>query len=103
VTTVTTAAPATWDAALEEDCTLRITGHDRGVRVSEFFGAAITSYEWVYLVAADRIPALIRLLGGHDGDDVLALLAGYHQLADRQISDIMNHPDVTAHFSNWHS
>lgn len=91
------------DAALEEDGTLRITGHDRGVRVSEFFGAAITSYEWVYLVAADRIPALIRLLGGHDSDDVLALLSGYHQLADGQISDIMNHPDVTAHFSNWHS
>jgi hypothetical protein len=91
------------DAALEEDGTLRITGHDRGLRVSEFFGAAITSYEWVYLVAADRIPALIRLLGGHDSDDVLALLSGYHQLADGQISDIMNHPDVTAHFSNWHS
>jgi hypothetical protein len=40
------------DAALEEDGTLRITGHDQGPRVSEFFGAAITSYEWVYLVAA---------------------------------------------------
>jgi hypothetical protein len=91
------------DAALEEDGTLRITGQDQGLRVSEFFGAAITSYEWVYLVAADRIPALNRLLGGHDGDDVLALLADCHQRAGGQISDIMNHPDVTAHFSNWHS
>jgi len=54
------------DAALQADGTLRITGHDQGPGVSEFFGAAITSYEWVYLVAADRIPALIRLLGGHD-------------------------------------
>ena len=91
------------DAALEEDGTLRITGQDQGLRVSEFFGAAITSYEWVYLVAADRIPALNRLLGGHDGDDVLALLADCHQRAGGQISDIMNHPDVTAHVSNWHS
>jgi hypothetical protein len=90
-------------AALEADGTLRITGHDQGPRVSEFFGAAITSYEWVYLVAAGRIPALIRLLGGHDGDDVLALLAAYHQHVGEQISDLMNHPDVTAHFSNWHS
>jgi len=91
------------DAALEDDGTLRITGHDQGLRVSEFFGAAISSYEWVYIVAADRIPDLIRLLDGHDGDDVLALLAAYHQRAGGQIGDIMNHPDVTAQFSNWHS
>lgn len=62
------------DAALEHDGTLRITGHDQEPRVSEFWGDAITSYEWVYLVACDRIPALIRLLGGHDGDDAIALL-----------------------------
>jgi hypothetical protein len=91
------------DAALEHDGTLRITGHDQGPRVSEFWGNAITSYEWVYVVACDRVPALLRLLGGRDGDDVLAVLAAYHQTAGGQISDILNHPDVTAHFSNWHS
>jgi hypothetical protein len=91
------------DAALERDGTLRITGHDEGPRVSEFFGAAITSYEWVYLVAADRIPALVRLMGGGEGEDVLLLLAASHQRAGEQISDLMNHPDVAAHFSNWHS
>ena len=31
------------------------------------------------------------------------VLAAYHQRADGHISDILNHPDVTAHFSNWHS
>ncbi len=91
------------DAALEDDGTLRITGHDQGRRVSEFFGEAITSYEWVYVVAADRVPALIRLLGGHDGDDVLALLAAHHQREGGQISDMMQHPDVAAALSNWHS
>jgi hypothetical protein len=91
------------DAALEHDGTLRIAGHDQGPRVSEFWGNAITSYEWVYVVARDRIPALLGLLGGRDGDDVLAVLAAYHQHAGEQISDILNHPDVTAHFSNWHS
>jgi hypothetical protein len=35
------------DAALEHDGTLRITGHDQGPGVSEFWGDAITSYEWV--------------------------------------------------------
>jgi len=91
------------DAALEDDGTLRITGHDLGPRVSEFFGEAITSYEWVYIVAPDRVSALIRLLGGHDGDDALALLIAYHQREGGQISDLMKHPDVAAAFSNWHS
>ena len=91
------------DAALEDDGTLRIIGHAQGPRVSEFFGAAITSYEWVYIVAPDRVLALIRLLGGHDGDDVLALLAAYHQREGEQISDLMRHPDVAVGFSNWHS
>jgi hypothetical protein len=50
-----------------------------------------------------RITALSRLPGAHDGDDVLALLATYHQAAGGQISDLINHPDVTAQFSNWHS
>jgi hypothetical protein len=91
------------NAALEDDGTLRITGHDQGPRVSEFFGEAITSYEWVYLVAPDRVPALIRLLGGHDGEDVLELLAAHHQREGAQISDLMTHPEVAAAFSNWHS
>jgi hypothetical protein len=80
------------DAALDHDGTLRITGHDRGPRVSEFWGNTITSYEWVYVVACDRVPALLRLLGSRDGDDVLAVLAAYHQRAGGQISDLMSHP-----------
>jgi len=92
------------DAALDHDGTLRITGHDQGPPVSEFWGDAITFYEWVYLVGCDRVPALLGLLGGRDGDDVLAVLgAAYHQRAGGQISDLMSHLDVTAHFSNWHS
>jgi hypothetical protein len=64
------------DTALEQDGTLRITGHDQGPCVSDFFGGDITCYEWVYTVAPGRVPALARLLSGHDdGDDVLALLA----------------------------
>jgi hypothetical protein len=50
-----------------------------------------------------RVPALIRLLGGHDRDDLLTLLAAYHQRDGGQISDVMKHPDVAADFSNWHS
>lgn len=90
------------DATLEHDGTLRITGHDHGPRVSDFWGAGITSYDWVYVIAADRVPALLTVLSGHDGDDVLALLAAYHH-AGGQLDDLMTHPDVAAQFSNWHS
>jgi len=101
--TATTAAPTTWTPPCRPTETLRITGHDQGAGVSDFFGAAITSYQWAYLITPDRIPALTRLPGGQDGDDVLALLATYHQHTGGQLSDIMNHPDATAHVSNWHS
>ena len=56
------------NAALEESGTLRVTGHDQGPRISEIVGVGITSYGWVYVIAPDRVPSLIRLLGGRDGD-----------------------------------
>jgi hypothetical protein len=91
------------DAALEEDGTLRVTGKDQGLGVSDFWGEAITCYDWVYVIAPDRIPALLTVLGGHDGDDVLAFVAAYYQRADRQLEDLLTCPDVAAEFSNWHS
>lgn len=89
------------DAMLGQNGTLTITDRDQGAGVREFFGSDITCYEWVYTVVPDRVAALTRLLGGHDGDDVLDLLAAYHQRTRGQISDLMRHPDVTADFSNW--
>ena len=57
-------------AQIEDDGTLRVAGHDTGARVSDFFGAAITSYEWVYVVPAGRVPALAQALGAEHGEDV---------------------------------
>jgi hypothetical protein len=65
-------------AQLEDDETLRVTGHHTGSGVSEFFGDAITSYDWAYVIAPDRVGTLFNLLGGQTGDDVLNLLATYH-------------------------
>jgi hypothetical protein len=65
-------------AQIEDDGTLRVTGHHTGPRVSESFGAAITSYDWAYVIAPDRTATLLTLLGGHTSDDVLDLLATYH-------------------------
>jgi hypothetical protein len=42
-------------AQMEDDGTLRVVGHDTGPGVSDVFGAAITSYEWVYVVPSGRI------------------------------------------------
>ena len=90
-------------AQIEDDGTLRITGHDTGPRVSEFFGTTITSYEWVYVVAPDRIGALLQLLGGEQGDDVLHALAAYHQQHAGQMNELLRGPEVAAQFANWHS
>ena len=90
-------------AQVEDDGILRIVGHDQGMGVSEFFGEDITSYEWVYVIAPEKVSALVGLLGGQDGDDVLDLLAAYHQRTGGRINELLRGPDVASEFSNWHS
>jgi hypothetical protein len=90
-------------AQIEDDGTLRVTGHHTGPGVSEFFGDAITTYDWAYVIAPERVAALLTLLGGHPGDDVLDLLATYHHQNGGQINDLLRGPQVAATFSNWHS
>ena len=90
-------------AQIENDGTLRVMGHDTGPRVTEFFGDAITNYEWVYVIAPERIDALLRMLGADHSDDALAALAAYHQLNGGQISELLRGPEVAARFDNWPS
>jgi hypothetical protein len=90
-------------AQLHDDGTLRVTGHHTGPGVSEFFGDAITSYDWAYVIAPDRVGTLFTLLGGRAGGDVLDLLATYHDQHSGQINDLLRDPQVAATFSNWHS
>ena len=90
-------------AQIDDDGTLRVTGHHTGPGVSEFFGAAITSYDWAYVVAPERVGTLLTLLGGHAGDDVLDRLAAYHDQHGGQVNDLLRGPKVAADFSNWHS
>jgi hypothetical protein len=90
-------------AQIDDDGTLRVTGHHTGPGVSEFFGAAITSYDWAYVIAPDRVGTLLTLLGGHAGDDVLDRLAAYHDQHGGQVNDLLRGPQVAPDFSNWHS
>jgi hypothetical protein len=90
-------------AHLEDDGTVRVTGHHTGPGVSEFSGDAITSYDWACVIAPDRVGTLFTLLGGHAGDDVPGLLATYHDQHGGQINDLLRGPQVAATFSNWHS
>jgi len=90
-------------AQMEDDGTLRITGHDTGSRVSEFFGTGIASYEWVYVVPPGRVAALIQALGAGQDNDVLDALASYYQQHSGQISDLLRSPEIAARFSTWHS
>jgi hypothetical protein len=90
-------------AHLDDDGTLRVTGHHTGPGVSEFFGDAITCYDWAYVIAPGRVGTLFTLLGGQAGDDVPGLLATYHGQHGGQINDLLRGPQVAATFSNWHS
>jgi hypothetical protein len=90
-------------AQIKDDGTLRVAGHGTGVRVSDIFGAAITSYEWVYVVPVRRVTALAQALGAEHGDDVLDALASYYQQHDGRISKLLRSPEIAAEFDNWPS
>lgn len=60
------------DATVDAAGDLRIEGQDLGPGVERIFGSR--EYEWDWVVRAADVPALVRALGGSDGDDVLALL-----------------------------
>ena len=90
-------------AQLDDDGTLCVTGHHTGPGVSEFFGQAITCYDWAYVIASDRVGILFTVLGGQTGGDVLGLLATYHDQHGGQMNDLLRGPQVAATFSNWHS
>jgi hypothetical protein len=91
------------DAVVEADGTVRVTGVDSGSKVSTFFGEDITSYDWVYVVAPDRVAALVTALGGDEADDVLALLAAYYERENGRLSPLLRSEAVGAEFSNWRS
>ena len=90
-------------AQMEDDGTLPVVGHDTGPGVSAVFGAAISSYEWVYVVPPSRIGALARALGAEHHDDVLDALASYHQQHDGRISPLLRSAEIAAEFDNWPS
>jgi hypothetical protein len=90
-------------AQLEDDGTLRVAGHDTGPGVSRVFGAAITSYEWVYVIPPGRVAALAQALGAEQRDGVLDALASYYRQHDGQISQLLRSPEIAAEFDNWPS
>jgi hypothetical protein len=67
------------------------------------YSATESQYDWAYVIPPGRVGILFTLLGGQAGDDVLGLLATYHDPHGGQINDLLRGPQVTATFSNWHS
>jgi hypothetical protein len=88
-------------AQVEADGTVRVIGHDHGPGVTAFFGSGITSYEWVYVIAPDRVATLVTELGGL-GDDVLDVLAA-HTAAGTRLDPVLRGPSVGAQFDSWPS
>jgi len=90
-------------AQMEDDGTLRVAGQDTGQGVSDVFGAAITSYEWVYVVPSGRVTALLEALGADHGDDVLDAVNRYYQQHGGRISALLRSAEIAAKFDNWPS
>ena len=90
-------------AQIEVDGTLRVTGHDTGPAVSAAFGDQITSYEWTYTIAPDRVGSLLRALDADGTGDVLTALAAYYEQADGRLHSLLTSPEVAAGFASWHS
>ena len=65
------------EAARREDGGIVIEGQDLGPGVEGAFGAGLTEYEWVWAIEPDAVPAVVEALGGHKGDDALALLRSW--------------------------
>lgn len=90
-------------ASIKTDGSLVVEGWDSGAKVSAFFGEGITSYDWTYVVAADRVPLLVEQLGGVPGSDVLELLKGYYDEHRGVLSPLLRSDTINADFHNWHS
>src|SRR5258705_8676217 len=84
------------EAVVETDGTVRITGADSGPALSAIFGPGITSYDWVYVIAPDRVPDLAAALGGAATDDVLLLLAAYYERVNGKLYGLLQGPTVGA-------
>jgi hypothetical protein len=50
-----------------------------------------------------KVDALLRLLGGAEGDNVLDALATYYEQHGGQLSELLRGPEIAAYFDNWHS
>jgi hypothetical protein len=90
-------------AELDADGTLRVCGRDRGRKVSKFFGAGITTYEWVYVLTPGQVGLLLEILDADDDDDVLCALRAFYDRHHGRIHDLLTCPEIAASFSNWHS
>ena len=64
-------------ARRREDGAIVIEGQDLGPGVEAVFGPGLNEYEWAWMIGPDAFPAAIEALGGHEGDDLLGLLAAW--------------------------
>lgn len=89
-------------AHLSEKGDLVVTGHDMGPGVENFWGQGRWEYEWRITVRAPHVPKLVAVLGGREGDDVLALLAARGPDAAEYVSrEFLEKHGIPVEFWNW--
>jgi len=86
-------------ASLNEGGSLVIEGQDLGPAT-----AIISSdgeYEWTETFAPVHIPALVALLGGAEGADILDVLEGYTDQRSYELERLIRDSDIPHSISTW--
>ena len=80
-------------AYVDENGDLHIDGQDLGPATS--LVSADGEYEWFQTISAQHVPAVIAVLGGQPGDDVLDVLEdGYSGLQSYDLEALLRESDI---------
>ncbi|MBX6750119.1 MAG: hypothetical protein IRY85_10700 [Micromonosporaceae bacterium] len=91
------------EAVLDADGTVYVIGRDSGPQVSAVFGEAVSTYEWVYVIAPGHVPDLRQVAGATAEQDVLEVVAQLYQRVSGRLYHPLTDPPVSAVFDCWHS
>jgi hypothetical protein len=76
---------------------------DRGPQVTVNWGDGISSYEWVYVIPPERLPALREVAGVAPDTDPLEAVAQLYMRVRGRLYQPLTDPPVSAIFDNWRS
>jgi len=87
------------EASIDATGDLHIDGHDLGPATSAVSGDG--EYEWFQVIVAADVPAVVALLDGHAGADVLAVLRHWTGPRSYQLEQRLRDGAIPIQRSTW--